>query len=100
MGALLGVRRSRLVALGVVAAVSRLPGGKWGVGLLGHTTPPREAAVRLSGVEYVARVGATVEAEFAQEAVSGLPALGAALLEIGPVPPGRGEEARAIREEG
>lgn len=98
MGALLGVRRSRLAALGVVAAVSRLPGGRWVVAFLGHTTPPREAAVRISGVECVARVGATVEAEFAQDAASGLPALGAALLEIGPFPLGGVEMARRILE--
>jgi hypothetical protein len=85
MGALLGERRSKLAALGVVAALSRLPGGRWVVALLGHTTPPREASVRISGVECAARVGATVEAEFAVDAASGLPALGAGLLEIGPV---------------
>jgi hypothetical protein len=98
MGALLGVRRSRLAALGVVAALSRLPGGRWVVALLGHTTPPREAAVRISRVEYVARVGATIEAEFAKDAASGLPALGAALLEIGPLALGTVEKARRILE--
>jgi len=98
MGALLGVRRSRRAALGVVAALSRLPGGRWVVALLGHTTPPREAALRICGVDYVARVGATVEAEFAQDAASGLPALGAALLEIGPFPLAAVEKARRILE--
>ena len=98
MEALLGVRRSRRAALGVVAALSRLPGGRWVVALLGHTTPPREAALRICGVDYVARVGATVEAEFAQDAASGLPALGAALLEIGPFPLAAVEKARRILE--
>lgn len=98
MGALLGERRSRLAALGVVAALSRLPGGRSVVALLGHTTPPREAAVRISGVDYVARVGSTVEAEFARDAASGLPALGAALLEIGPFSLASVEQARRILE--
>lgn len=96
MGALLGERRSRLAALGVIAAVSRLPGGRWVVALLGHTTPPREAGTRIAGVGFVARVGATVEAEFAQDAASGLPALGAGLLEIGPFALGSVEKARRI----
>jgi hypothetical protein len=82
----------------VVAALSRLPGGRWVVALLGHTTPPREASVRISGVECAARVGATVEAEFAVDAASGLPALGAGLLEIGPVTLSSVERARRILE--
>jgi hypothetical protein len=98
MGALLGERRSRLAALGVVAALSRLPGGRWVVALLGHTMPPREAAGQVSGVECAARVGATVEAEFAVAAASGLPALGAGLLEIGPFSLDSVERARRILE--
>ena len=98
MGALLGERSSRLAALGLVAALSRLPGGRWVVALLGHTTPPPDAAARISGVDCVARVGATVEAEFAQDAARALPALGAALLEIGPFTRGSVENARRILE--
>ena len=89
MGALLGVRRSRLAALGLVAALTRLPGGRWVVAGLGHTAPPAEAAGRIAGIESVARVGASVGTGVARDAVRALPALGAGLVEIGSDETGR-----------
>ena len=89
MGALLGVRRSRLAALGLVAALTRIPGGRWVVAGLGHTAPPAEAAGRVAGVEVVSRVGASVGPGVAREALQALPALGAGLVEVGSVETGR-----------
>ena len=89
MGALLGVRRSRLAALGLVAALTRLPGGRWIVAGLGHTSPPAEAAGRVAGVKCVSRVGASVGLAVAQNALRALPALGAGLVEFGSVETGR-----------
>ena len=83
MGALLGVRRSRLAALGLVAALTRLPGGRWVVAGLGHTAPPAEAAGRVAGVQVVSRVGASVGPGVARNALRALPALGAGLVEVG-----------------
>src|SRR5256885_5094872 len=83
MGALLGVRRSRLAALGLVAALTRIPGGRWVVAGLGHTAPPAEAAGRVAGVPVVARVGASVGSGVARNALRALPALGAGLVEGG-----------------
>lgn len=83
MAALLGVRRSRLAALGLVAALTRIPGGRAVVALLGHTAPPAEAAGPVAGVDLVARVGASVGESVAREALRALPALGAGLVEIG-----------------
>ena len=83
MGALLGVRRSRLAALGLVAALTRIPGGRWVVAGLGHTAPPAEAAGRVAGVEVVSRVGASVGSGVARDAIAALPALGAGLVEVG-----------------
>src|ERR1700704_1185660 len=88
MGVLLGVRRSRLAALGLVAALTRIPGGRWVVAALGHTAPPSEAAGRVSGVICVSRVGASVGPAVAREALRALPALGAGLVEIGSVETG------------
>jgi len=89
MGALLGVRRSRLAALGLVAALTRLPGGRWVVAGLGHTAAPAEAAGRIAGIECIARVGASVGPGVARDAIRALPALGAGLVEIGSVETGR-----------
>jgi hypothetical protein len=83
MGALLGVRRSRLAALGLVAALTRIPGGRWVVAGLGHTAPPAEAAGWVAGVPVVARVGASVGPGVGRNALRALPALGAGLVEVG-----------------
>ena len=96
MGALLGVRRSRQAALGLVAAVASLPGGRWLVAGLGHTSPPSEAAARIEGVRCLARFGASVGAEVAPDAVRALPALGAGLVEVGPFSIGSVEQARRV----
>jgi hypothetical protein len=85
MGALLGERRSRRAALGLVAALTRMPGGRWVVAGLGHTTPPPQAGAVVAGVKCATRVGASVGLEVARDAVSALPALGAGLVEVGPV---------------
>src|SRR5258706_150156 len=83
MGAVLGVRRSQLAALGLVAALTRIPGGRWVVAGLGHTAPPAEAAGRVAGVPVVSRVGASVDSGVARNALRALPALGAGLVEVG-----------------
>src|SRR5438105_2168533 len=96
MAALLGERRSRRAALGLVAALTGLPGGRWVVAGLGHTSPPPEAAARIAGVDCPARVGATVSAEVALAAVRALPALGAGLIEVGPFSMGALAQARQV----
>ena len=85
MGALVGVPRSRRAALGLVGAVATLPGGRWLVAGLGHTSPPPEASTTFDGVKVTAPVGATVAIDSARNAARAFPALGAGLLEIGPV---------------
>ena len=85
MGALLGVRRSRLAALGLVGALARYGWGRWLVAGLGHTSPPRDAAGVIAGTRCVSRVGASVGLGAARDALSALPALGAGLIEIGPL---------------
>lgn len=73
--ALLGVSRSRRVALRALAAVSAMPGGRALIGLvLGRFRRP-------DGV----RVGAVVPVRHARYALRVLPALGASVVEVGPV---------------
>lgn len=96
MGALLGVQRSRRAALGLVAAVATLPGGRWLVAGLGHTSPPPEASTTFSGVRFASPVGATVSIDSARNAARAFPALGAGLLEIGPISSGSVDEARRV----
>ncbi len=74
-GALLGVSRSRRLALRVLSAITAAPGGRALVGLmLGRFRPPE-------GV----RVGAVVPVGHARDALRALPVLGASVVEIGPV---------------
>jgi hypothetical protein len=96
MGALLGVHRSRRAALGLVAAVATFPGGRWLVAGLGHTSPPPEAATTFSGVRFTSSVGATVGIHAARNAARAFPALGAGLLEIGPIISDSIGEARRV----
>ena len=73
--ALLGISRSRRVALRVLAAVAAMPGGRALIGIvLGRFRRPE-------GV----RVGAVVPVRHARYALRALPALGAAVVEVGPV---------------
>src|SRR5258705_1873392 len=83
MGAPRGVRGARRAGLGLVGALTRIPGGRWVVAGLGHTAPPAEAAGRVAGVPVVARVGASVGPGVARNALRALPALGAGLVEVG-----------------
>jgi len=96
MGALLGEARSRRAALGLIAALARLPGGRWLVAGLGHTTPPPEARGEVLGIPCAARVGASVGLGAFRDALSALPALGAGLLEVGPVSPGSLEKVQRV----
>jgi hypothetical protein len=96
MGALLGERRSRRAAIGLVAALTRIPGGRWLVAGLGHMSPPRDAAGLVAGIKCMSRVGATVGLAAARDAVSALPALGAGMLEVGPVSAASVEQARSV----
>lgn len=73
--ALLGASRSRRAALRTLAAIAALPGGRALVGfLLGRFRPPE-------GI----RVGAVVPVRHARYALKALPALGASVVEVGPV---------------
>jgi hypothetical protein len=96
MGALLGVPRSRRAALGLVGAVATFPGGTWLVAGLGHTSPPPEASTTSGGIRFASPVGATVGIDSARNAARAFPALGAGLLEIGPISSGRLDQARRI----
>jgi hypothetical protein len=98
MGALLGVPRSRRAALGLIAAVATFPGGRWLVAGLGHTSPPPEASTTFNGVKVTSQVGATVGIDSARNAARAFPALGAGLLEIGPISSGSLEDARRVLE--
>ncbi|WP_433273591.1 hypothetical protein ACQPZF_19465 [Actinosynnema sp. CS-041913] len=84
-GALLGVRRSRLVALRALATVGSLPGGGWVVArALGHRHPPAHLAGTVNGVPVRSRLGAVVPPEVARDAVRALPLLGAGVVEVAP----------------
>lgn len=75
VAALLGVSRSRRVALRTLAAIAALPGGRALVGfLLGRFRSP-------DGI----RVGAVVPVRYAGHALKALPALGACVVEVSPV---------------
>jgi len=87
MGALLGAERSRLAALRFVAGIARLPGGSGFVSAVGRTRPPPEARGRVAGTPSPSRVGATVGARVAADAIAALPPLGAGLIEVGPLTP-------------
>ena len=74
-GAVLGVSRSRRVALRMLAGLAALPGGRAAIGaLLGRFQPPDGA-----------RVGAVVPVRHARDAIRVLPILGASVVEVGPV---------------
>ena len=94
MAVVLGESRSRRAALGLVGWIAALPGGRWIVAGLGHTTPPAEAATRVGGIRTVSTTGASVGLGSARASLAALPALGAGLVEIGPVTPASAEQAR------
>ena len=85
-GALLGVRRSRRLALRVLAWTGSLPGGGRAVArLLGHRHPPSHLAGTAGGVAVRSRLGAAVPPGVARDAVRALPPLGAGLILVEPV---------------
>lgn len=85
-GALLGVRRSRRVALRTLAWAGSLPGGGRAVArLLGHRHPPAHLSGTLGGVAVRTRLGAAVPPEVARDTVRALPPLGAGLILVEPV---------------
>ncbi|MER6003653.1 hypothetical protein ABT120_34125 [Nonomuraea angiospora] len=85
-GALLGVRRSRRMALRTLAWTGSLPGGGRAVArLLGHRHPPAHLSGTVGGVAVRSRLGAAVPPEVARDAVRALPPLGAGLILVEPV---------------
>jgi hypothetical protein len=98
MAIVLGESRSRRTALGLVAWIAGLPGGRGIVAGLGHTTPPLEAGIRVEGIRCVSPTGASVGLLPAGAALAALPALGAGLIEMGPVTPESIAEARRALE--
>lgn len=96
MGMLLGERRSRRAAIGLVGALAQVAPGRWLITGLGHTAPPRGAATVVAGVPCTAAVGASVGMAAAADAVAVMPALGAGLVEIGPISPASVEQARRV----
>ncbi|MDX3111753.1 hypothetical protein, partial [Nonomuraea angiospora] len=85
-GALLGVRRSRRVALRALAWTGSLPGGGRLVArLLGHRHPPAHLSGTVAGVAVRSRLGAAVPPQVARDAVRALPPLGAGLVLVEPV---------------
>ncbi|MEU6786739.1 hypothetical protein ABZ912_46740 [Nonomuraea angiospora] len=85
-GALLGVRRSRRMALRTLAWTGSLPGGGRAVArLLGHRHPPAHLSGTVGGVAVRSRLGAQVPPEVARDAVRALPPLGAGLILVEPV---------------
>jgi hypothetical protein len=96
MGMLLGDRRSRRAAIGVVGALAQVAPGRWLITGLGHTAPPPGAATVVAGVPCSAAVGASVGLAAAADAVAAMPALGAGLIEIGPISSASVEQARGV----
>ncbi len=96
MAALLGERGSRRAAIGLVGTLAKVAPGRWLISGLGHTAPPPGAATVVANVSCVAAVGASVGVASAQDAVRALPALGAGIVEIGPISPATIEVARRI----
>ena len=99
MGALLGERRSRRAAIGLVGALARVGPGRWLITGLGHTAPPPGAETMVAGVTCAAAVGASVGLAAAADAVAAMPALGAGLVEIGPVSVASVERARRVLDQ-
>jgi hypothetical protein len=96
MAALLGELGSRRAAIGLVGALAQVAPGRWLITGLGHTAPPPGAATVVAGVPCAAAVGASVGMGAAADAVRALPALGAGLVEIGPISPANIDLARKI----
>ena len=96
MSALLGAPRSRRAAIGLVGALSRVAPGRWLITGLGHTAPPAGAGTVVAGVTCAAAVGASVGLAAAADAVAAMPALGAGLVEIGPISLASAERARRV----
>ena len=96
MGTLLGERRSRRAAIGLVGALARVAPGRWLITGLGHTAPPPGAGTVVAGFTCAAAVGASVGLAAAADAVAAMPALGAGLIEIGPISTVSVETARRV----
>ncbi len=96
MGAVLGKRLSRRLAIWLVGALAQVRAGRWLVIGLGHTAPPPDAGTIVSGLRCATAVGASTGMAVAADAVRAMPALGAGLVEIGPVTPATVEHARKI----
>ncbi|WP_116050242.1 hypothetical protein [Amycolatopsis palatopharyngis] len=93
--AVLGARRSRRVALRVLALVGSLPLGGWLIArAFGHRHPPEWLAGTVSGVAVSTRLGAVLPPEVAKDGVRALPLLGAGLIMVSPV---RAADIPAVR---
>ena len=96
MGAVLGEGLSRRLAIGLVGKLAQVSAGRWIITGLGHTAPPADSGTLVAGVRCAAAVGASVGLAAGRDAVAALPALGAGLVEIGPVTPATVEKVRRI----
>src|SRR5258708_31553630 len=96
MGMLLAERSSQRAAIGLVGALAQVAPGRWLITGLGHTAPPPGAGTVVAGVPCTAGVGASVGLTAAPDAIAAMPALGAGLVEIGPISSASVEQARRV----
>ena len=87
MAAVLGVEGSRRAAIRFLGILARLPGGLTVISSLGHTAPPPEAGGTVAGITCPSRIGVSVGVSVAADVVDAMPALGAGIIEVGPVEP-------------
>ncbi|MDF8265681.1 hypothetical protein [Luteipulveratus flavus] len=95
-GALVGVRRSQRWALGLLAAVCSVPGGRLLARTMAGTEEYPEQRGSLLGHDLVGPVGVSAGAEVGRPVLRAMPEIGAAVVEIGPLSP---QEARELRRE-
>src|SRR5262245_12082289 len=82
MAVLLGRQRSLEVALSVLAAIARFPGGPRLIRLVGRTAPPAQAATVIDDRVVPAPVGASVSINHAGKALAAIVPLGAGMIEV------------------
>ncbi|MBT2511474.1 hypothetical protein J7I98_37890 [Streptomyces sp. ISL-98] len=84
--AVLGVRRSQLTALRLLASIGSRPTGARLIARgFGHRHPPARLASEIAGVPVAVRLGISVPPSLAHKAIRAMAPLGAGVVEVAPV---------------
>ena len=81
----LSPQRARDFALGMMGGLSRLPGGKYVIDLLGHMVPDARLTVRKSGLSFWTPVGFGIGLDMLATAPKALARFGVGVIEVGPI---------------